>query len=153
MNRKPDWAFLMQLEPLEPAVRELALAVRQMVREEAPDALEEPFEQVNAVALSYTFTEVAGHAFAFIAVYATWVNLGFLNGAEMGDPACVLRGDGLRMRYVRLASMADAEKAFVRNFLREAVDRARRAPKPEVKPEPEACEVKGRIRRRRKRQR
>ena len=41
-------------------------------------------------------------AFAYTAVHATHVNLGFYRGADLDDPAGLLQGSGKRMRHVKL---------------------------------------------------
>ena len=45
---------------------------------------------------------VVDAAFAYTAVYAAHVNLGFHRGAELPDPAGLLEGSGKRMRHVKL---------------------------------------------------
>jgi hypothetical protein len=45
---------------------------------------------------------VVDAAFAYTAVYAAHVNLGFHRGAALPDPAGLLEGSGKRMRHVKL---------------------------------------------------
>ena len=45
---------------------------------------------------------VVDAAFAYTAVYAAHVNLGFHRGSELPDPAGLLEGSGKRMRHVKL---------------------------------------------------
>lgn len=151
MIRSPSDEYLRLLEAHAPSVVELALTVRAMVLEEAPEADEQLYDATNAVAVYYSFTEKPTDAFIHIATFPTWINLGFNRGSELNDPGCILRGEGLWIRFIRLSSLADAEKVFVRNFVIEAVSKARRPPpeEKEVQKEPEVRVLTPRLRRRR----
>ena len=41
-------------------------------------------------------------AFAYVNVFTSHVNVGFFQGAELPDPACLLQGTGKFMRHVKL---------------------------------------------------
>ena len=41
-------------------------------------------------------------AFAYVNVFTSHVNVGFFQGAELPDPACLLQGTGMFMRHVKL---------------------------------------------------
>ena len=43
-------------------------------------------------------------AFVYVNVFSQHVNVGFYQGAVLDDPAGILRGDGIYMRHVKLAS-------------------------------------------------
>lgn len=45
---------------------------------------------------------VGDAAFAYIAVYAAHVNVGFFRGADLADPSGLLEGSGRLMRHVKL---------------------------------------------------
>lgn len=152
-RRPPAEEYLEKLMPLGASAQELTLAVRDMVLAYAPEANEVPYDILNAVATCYTFTEGETEAFIFIAAYPTFVNLGFNSGSELTDPGCILRGEGLWIRYVRLASFADAERMFVDRFIKEAVVLARSARVIDHKAEPEARILTERIRKPKSRQR
>ena len=126
---KPE--YLEFLKPFEPRVRELALAVRTMVLQEAPGATELIYDAYNAVATGYTFTGRPSDSRIHIAVYARWVNLGFNRGVELEDPAGLLQGVGRWIRHIRIAEQADLEKPTVRAFVKAAFARAPR-PDPKV---------------------
>lgn len=70
----------------EPRIGELALAVRKLVLEEAPEASELIYDAYNAVASGYSFTGRPSDAFIHVAVYAKWVNFGFDRGSSPEDP-------------------------------------------------------------------
>lgn len=109
------------LEPFDPAVRELALATRALVLEEAPHAMEIIYDAYNAVADGFTFTGRTSDSFIHIATYARWVNLGFNRGAALDDPKKLLVGNGKTIRHIRIASLEDLKPPSVRAFIRAAI--------------------------------
>jgi hypothetical protein len=48
----------------------------------------------------------SGWGIAALACHARWVNLGFLNGARLPDPARILEGSGKNVRHVKIHSEA-----------------------------------------------
>ena len=88
----PNSDYIEFLSPFEPRVRDLALATRKLVLEEAPGATELIYDAYNAV-----------DSFIHIAVYARWVNLGFNFGSTFDDPAGVLQGAGRWIRHIRIS--------------------------------------------------
>ena len=122
----PSPEYLKFLSAYEPGITRLALAVRALVLEEAPEALELVYDAYNAVAAGYSFTGRPGDAFIHIAAYAHWVNLGFHRGSELDDPEGLLQGSGRWIRHVRMRMPADIGRPEVRAFVRAAVARAKR---------------------------
>jgi len=56
-------------------------------------------------------TACAGDAaFAYTAVHATHVTIGFYRGADLPDPAGLLQGSGKRMRHVKLAAGEEVDE-------------------------------------------
>jgi hypothetical protein len=123
--RPPDPEYLKLLTPYAEAIQKLALAARKLILEEAPRASEFVYE-VYTIADNFTFTERPGDAFVFTTAHANWVNLGFHLGALLPDPDGLLRGDGKRIRHVRIAQPADLEAAGIRELLRAAIELAER---------------------------
>jgi len=122
----PTPEYLSALQTLPPEIQEIALAVRAMVLEEALGAFEIPYQSPNAVALAFTFTGALPQTFIHTLVHKTWVSLAFNRGADIPDPSCILRGEAVNLRYLRLSSIPDLERHFVRRFVQEAVSRAPR---------------------------
>ena len=107
-------------------VTDLALALRDVVLEEAPEATELVHDVKYAVALNYTFTGRVKEAFVHIVVYSAHVNLGFWRGAELPDRKKLLEGTGKMIRHIRFTSHADLARPYVRRFIGEAIARAPR---------------------------
>ena len=138
----PTPEYLDAINALDPAIVEIAMTVRTMVLEEAPGAFELPYESLNAVAIAFSFTGKPQQAFIHTLVYKDWVSLGFNKGVDLPDPACILRGNGVFIRHIRISSIPDTERHYVRSFVKEATRRAVRpavvvlkAPEKKVEPE------------------
>ncbi len=123
--RPPDPDYLKLLVPYGEAIERLALAAREMILEEAPEANEFIYE-VYTIADHFAFTDRPGDAFVFTTAHANWVNLGFNFGALLPDPRGLLRGEGKLIRHVRIARAADLETAGLRGLVRAAIAQAER---------------------------
>ena len=124
----PSKEYLAFLAAFEPRITDLAVALRAIVVEEAPAAYELLYDAFSAVAAGFTFTGQPANSFIHIAAYSGWVNLGFNKGSELTDPARILRGDGKWIRHIRVSSLADIERTFVRRYVQAAVAKAKKAP-------------------------
>jgi hypothetical protein len=120
-DRSPCPELLQFLKAYDPAVGELALAVRRLVLEEAPAASEIVYDAYNAVALGFTLTGRFREAFCHVAVYTAHVNLGFNHGAYLPDPDGLLEGTGKHIRHLRLTRLEDLRRPHLRRFLRAAL--------------------------------
>src|ERR1051326_2753973 len=99
MARPPERVLLSYLASYDPHVARLALALREVVLEEAPEAIESIFKGY-AVAIGFSFTgKPMKDGFCHIATYSTHVNLGFNRGALLSDPNGVLAGTGKMIRH------------------------------------------------------
>jgi hypothetical protein len=123
---KPRAEYLKFLSAYEPRITELALAVRKLVLEEAPEAIELIYDAYSAVATGYSFTGRPSDAFIHIAAYARWVNLGFNYGSQLADPWKVLQGTGQWVRHIRIADPADVKDPMLRSFVKSAIAQAER---------------------------
>jgi len=121
MPRKPDRQLLAYLAPYDPQVSNLALALREVVLEEAPEAME---SLVNgyAVAIGFSFTgRPMKDGFCHVVTYRTHVNLGFNRGAQLADPDGVLEGSGKSIRHIRIRNHEDLDRPLIRRFVRAAI--------------------------------
>jgi hypothetical protein len=72
------------------------------VRKRLPGAVEIVYDNYNALVIGFGPNEKASLAVFSIALYPRWVNLFFLQGAKLPDPARRLKGSGKVVRSVRL---------------------------------------------------
>ena len=121
--RPPDLEYLKLLARYDEAIQKLALAVRKLILEEAPEASEFVYE-VYTIADHFAFTERPSDAFVFTTAHANWVNLGFNFGVLLPDPGGLLRGEGKLIRHVRIAQPMDLDAPGVRELVRAAIARA-----------------------------
>src|ERR1700732_881266 len=121
VRRPPDPQLLGFLTAYDRPVAELALALREIILEEAPDASESIY-QVYTVAIWFGFSGKMKDMFCYIATNAKHVNLGFPRGASLPDPNRVLQGDGKTMRHIKFASERDLERPFVRRYIQAAME-------------------------------
>jgi hypothetical protein len=121
LRRPPDPQLLGFLEAYDRSISDLALALREIVLEEAPHASESIY-QVYTVAIWFGFSEKMKDMFCYIATNARHVNLGFPGGAALPDPNRVLEGEGKTMRHIKFASQGDLERPFVRRYIQAAIE-------------------------------
>jgi hypothetical protein len=121
MHRPPDPQLLAFLEAYDPHISDLALALREVILEEAPDASESIY-QVYTVAIWFGFSGKMKDMFCYIATNAGHVNLGFPRGSMLPDPNRVLEGTGKTMRHIKLRSQRDVERPLLRRYIQTAVE-------------------------------
>jgi hypothetical protein len=86
---------------LDAPLADVATAVRELVREAAPDATE-------SIKWAQPVYEDNG-PFAYFRASSRHVTFGFWRGAELDDPHGLLEGAGEQMRHVKLASPDDVD--------------------------------------------
>jgi hypothetical protein len=123
MERPPDPQLIGFLGAYDPHISDLALALREIVLEEAPDASESIY-QVYTVAIWFGFSGKMKDMFCYIATNAGHVNLGFPRGVSLSDPNRVLEGEGKAMRHIKFASLRDLDRPFVRRYIQAAMELA-----------------------------
>src|SRR5579862_1394494 len=109
MARPPDPQLIGFLEAHDRHIADLALALREMVLDEAPDASESIY-RTYTIAIWFGFSERMKDRFCYIATSSDHVNLGFPRGATLPDPNNVLEGEGKVMRHVKFRSLRDVER-------------------------------------------
>jgi hypothetical protein len=119
--RKPGPELLDLLAGCSPGVADLALALREVVLAEAPEA-EEVLYSVYAEVIVFRFPGRKRGAFCYIAAYSGHVNLGFYYGAELPDPHGALKGTGKQMRHIRFDSPDDFHHSYLRGYVRTAIE-------------------------------
>jgi hypothetical protein len=126
--RKPSSQLLDLLADCSPGVTHLALALRELVLTEAPEA-EEVLYSVYAEVIVFKFAGRKRGAFCYVAAYSNHANLGFYFGAELPDPHHVLTGTGKKMRHIRFDSPDDLLPRYLGAYVRSAVELVGPAPK------------------------
>ena len=121
MDRPPDPQLLGFLGAYDPHIADLALALRELILEELPDATESIY-QVYTVAIWFGFSGKMKDMFCYIATNRGHVNLGFPRGATLPDPNGVLEGDGKTMRHIKFTSRRDLERPFVRRYIQASME-------------------------------
>src|SRR5579864_6077246 len=120
-RRPPDPRLLGFLTAYDRTIADLALTMREIILEEAPDASESIY-QAYTVAIWFGFSGKMKDMFCYIATSARHINLGFPQGATLPDPNRVLEGEGKAMRHIKFRSMSDLERPFVRRYIRAAIE-------------------------------
>ena len=130
--RAPSPELLQFLSRYEADVRELYLALRKIVLEEAPAASEIVFDANYTISDIFTLTGRSKESFCYIAAASRHVNLGFLRGADLRDPHNILRGTGKQMRHIQIKKPADLGLPL-REYIQLAIDRSLMMPQPVLK--------------------
>lgn len=147
MSRPIDPEWLDSLSICRRPVAALALALREMVLAEAPDAVEKMYRN-HPTAIWFGFGPKTNDMLLYIATATSHVNLGFCRGANLPDPEHVLKGEGKIMRHIKFRSETDLERPFVRRYIRAAMEQVnesvveggnRRKRTPRGKPKPKTA--------------
>lgn len=111
------------LAPYPPHLREVAEALRALVRSTVPEAIEKVREGWRLIGYDIPVRR-GSRFFAWVWPEFEHVHIGFEHGVLMTDPDRVLRGAELRLkrvRYLTLTSTAEMEPERIAAFLRQAV--------------------------------
>jgi hypothetical protein len=109
----------------EPAIAGLAKKTLAKMRKLTPGAVEMVYDNFNALVIGFVPTERPSEAVFSIALYARCVNLFFLHGKDLPDPAKRLRGSGNQVRSIRLETAATLDEPEVRELINVALNRAK----------------------------
>src|SRR5688572_10677664 len=88
-----------------PAVRETALVMRALVLETLPGVNEVLDTHDGMIGYGAHQFGASGWGDVAIAAFTSWVDLGFIVGAALPDPAGLLEGSGKSTRHVKLRSV------------------------------------------------
>jgi hypothetical protein len=106
----------------DPAVARLLRGARRELRRRFPTAVELVYDNYNALAIGFSSTERTSDVIVSLAGYPRGVNLYFMYGAHLADPARRLQGAGNQGRFVRLTELAVLDDPAVVGLLKAAVD-------------------------------
>jgi hypothetical protein len=126
MTRSPDRRLLGFLAAYDPHISDLTLALREIVLEEAPEAIESIVKSY-AVAIGFSFTgKPMKDGFCHIVTYSGHVNLGFNRGALLADPKKLLMGKGKSIRHITIRDHKGLDDPAVRRFIQAATEQVER---------------------------
>ncbi|MEA2998819.1 MAG: hypothetical protein QOK17_652 [Sphingomonadales bacterium] len=108
----------------EPDVAAQARSLLGKMRARIPGAQVLVYDNYNALAIGFGPSEKAGQAVLSLAVFPRWVTLCFLRGKGLPDPAGLLKGEGSRVRHVRLDPPERWDMREVQALISEALGRA-----------------------------
>ena len=115
------------LEGRSPAVREVFLALRELVRWVMPEATEQVDLPDRLLAFGFGppgGVRIKGLAVALIP-HTAHVNVQLADGADLDDPAGIVEGTGKRIRHVKCRSLDDVARPAMRRMLEEQAARRR----------------------------
>jgi len=112
------------LAPYPDAVRETAAAARKILYARFAPVTEIFYDATQAVCLGFTYTDHERDNFINLAVYAKHVSLIFPYGARLDDPEGRLKGEGTRVRHIRLTGANDLDDPYLSGLIAQAHGRA-----------------------------
>jgi hypothetical protein len=122
MVTPPDPLLLNYLSSYDRHVSSLALAVREVVLEEAPEAIES-ISKGYAVVMAFSFTgKPLKDGFCHVVTYSSYVNLGFNRGALLPDPKRILAGTGKLIRHIKIQTEDDLGRPHLRRYIQAAIE-------------------------------
>jgi hypothetical protein len=101
----------------KPEAQALALELRKLIRHLLPKAKEKIYPGWGVA--DYGFAET-GRGFLSIGPQKSYVNLYFMDGSELADPAGLLEGSGKRMRHVKIRKPEDLKNRALHTLVRQA---------------------------------
>jgi hypothetical protein len=87
-----------------------------------PKSNELIYDNYNALAFGWSPTDKVGHVFCSVAVGRSngGIHFGFYWGSELVDPKGLLLGEGKQYRFIRVSSMDDFPKTYIKKLVGQA---------------------------------
>ena len=123
---KPHKDLQLFLKPYPTNIQELALAMREFITSQIPEANELIWDNYNAVAIAYSKSKVLKDAFCHLSVYANHVNFGFNRGSELSPNNVNLLGQGALIRHIKVTQFSSFPQEEIKTMLWEAMGIAQR---------------------------
>jgi hypothetical protein len=122
------------IDKFTPQVAALTRALLAKAKARIPGATIIVYDNYNALALGFGRSEKASEAVLSLAVMPRWVTLCFLHGKSLPDPHGLLKGEGSRVRHVRLHAAEAFDDPRVQALIAAALDRTDWPIDPEAEP-------------------
>ncbi len=113
------------LAKYEPAIVALAKKTLLKMRKLVPGAVEMVYDNYNSLVIGFVPGERPSDAVFSIVLHPTYINLFFLQGKGLPDPAERLEGSGNVVRRIRLDSIALLDELEIRELIHIAMRRAK----------------------------
>jgi len=88
------------IDKYTPEIAVTARALLDRLKVRVPGASILVYDNYNALAIGFAADDRAGTVVLSIALYPKWINLFFMRGIELDDPAGLLKGEGSRVRHI-----------------------------------------------------
>ena len=108
-----------------PSLRPLCESLRRIITGLHGDVVEVAWPRQRIASFGIGPKKMSEH-YAYIAVHASHVNLGFYHGAALQSRASVLEGTGKRLRHLKLRDVPSTKDPAIAALLREAIGNRRR---------------------------
>jgi hypothetical protein len=113
------------IDKYTPKVAALTRELLDKMKARVPGAAILVYDNYSSLAIGFGPNERAGQAILSLAVMPRWVTLCFLWGAHLSDPNKLLKGDGSRVRHVRLLTRDALDDPDIKELVAEALGKAR----------------------------
>jgi hypothetical protein len=120
----PQQQVAKSLVRFPPEVADLARAVLRSLDRRLPGATRFLYDKANALVVGYGPNDRPSDAVLSIGVYRRWVNLYFLEGADLDDRDRLLQGSGSRVRFFRVQRAADLDAPGLQILMQQALEAA-----------------------------
>jgi hypothetical protein len=109
------------IDKFTPHVAALTRALLAKMKARIPGAQILVYDNYNALAIGFCRNDKAGQAILSLAVMPKWVTLCFLWGKSLSDPHNLLKGEGTRVRHIRLHTPEALDDPNIEALIAEAL--------------------------------
>lgn len=109
------------IDKYTPEVAALTRALLDKMKARIPGAQLLVYDNYNSLAIGFARNDKAGQVILSLAVMPKWVTLCFLWGARLDDPEGRLKGDGSRVRHIRLHTPEALDDPYVQALIDQAL--------------------------------
>lgn len=118
-----------------PKTQDLTRQLHRRMRDIWPGAVEFVYDNYNFLVIGFGPTQKPSSAVLSLAVSPLWVSICFLDGVKLSDPHHILKGEGNKVRSIRILSPEEFENPHLQDILQLALAHAKISPDPNSKSE------------------